>query len=294
PQQMAIVRDGQEEPEAHLGRTGGLPFVGAGWYRKELEIPDDVKSKKAILQFDGAMSYAEVYINGKEVGKWPYGYNSFYFDITDFVEPGKNQLAVRLENLPLSSRWYPGAGLYRNVHLMFSNPTKIDHWGTAISTERLEEDFAEIKVTTELDSPNGWDDLKLVTEIYDKDGNKVSEKSNDLGEYDELKKTQHFIVKNPKVWDLDTPYLYTAVSKLYQNDDLKDVYKSRFGIRTVEVKPNEGFFLNGKNIQFKGVNLHHDLGASGAAVNKAAIRRQVRIMKEMGANAIRTSHNMPA
>lgn len=294
PQEMAIVQDGQTKPEVHVGRTGGLPFVGAGWYRRTLEIPDQIKSKKAILQFDGAMSYAKVYINGKEVGEWPFGYNSFYFDITDFVEPGKNQLAVRLENLPLSSRWYPGAGLYRNVHLLISNPTKIDHWGTAISTERIEKDYAKIKVVTELDSPEGWEGLKLTTELYDDQGNKVAEQTDEIGEYDMLEKTQFFIVKNPKLWGIGQPNLYTAVSKLYKNDELQDIDKNRFGIRTLAIKPNKGFFLNGENIQFKGVNMHHDLGALGAAVNEAAIRRQIRILQDMGTNAIRTSHNMPA
>lgn len=294
PQKMAIVQDGQTKAVYHLGRTGGLPFVGVGWYRKEIEAPKDIQSKTAILQFDGAMSHAQVYVNGQKVGHWPYGYNSFYFDITKYLHSGKNQLAVRLENLPNSSRWYPGAGLYRNVHLTYSNPTKIAHWGTAISTEELRDEFAKLNVETRLKSPKGWEGLELKTEIHDATGQLVAEKVSPISKYDDLQSTQQLIVEQPQAWSPEHPYLYTAVSKLYKDGELTDVYTSRFGIRTIEIIPKKGFFLNGKNIQFKGVNLHHDSGPLGAAVNESALRRKVRIMKDMGANAIRTSHNMPS
>lgn len=294
PQEMAIVQDGQEKAKVHLGRTGGLPFVGTGWYRRTLDISGNMDSKKAILQFDGAMSHAKVFINGEKIGKWPYGYNSFYFDITDAVKPGKNQLAVRLENLPESSRWYPGAGLYRNVHLTIAPQTKIAHWGTTITTQELHPDSAELEMKTQLETPGDQNNLKLTTEIRDPEGHKVAEKTNEVDGSDPLSKTQNFTVEDPQAWSPDSPDLYTAVSKLYKNDDLQDKYKSEFGIRTIDVKPDKGFYLNGEKISFKGVNLHHDLGALGAAVNKAAIRRQIRIMKDMGANAVRSSHNMPS
>ncbi|WP_370288364.1 glycoside hydrolase family 2 TIM barrel-domain containing protein [Elizabethkingia sp. JS20170427COW] len=293
-QHMAITQDGQKEALEHAGRTGGLPFVGTGWYRKNITIPEGSAGKKIILQFDGAMSHAVVYINGEKVGNWPYGYNTFYFDISKFVKEGDNQLAVRLENLPESSRWYPGAGLYRNVHLIISEKTRIAHWGTAISTEKLEKDFAKIKINTEVEAPKDAKDLSLLTEIFDDKGNKVAEERAEITSYDELKKAQELIIPQPKAWSVESPTLYRVVSKLYQNGELKDISTSQFGIRTIEIIPDKGFFLNGVKTEFKGVCLHHDLGPLGAAVNKAAIRRQIKIMKEMGVNAIRTSHNMPA
>lgn len=294
PQEMAIVQDGQEVPEIHLGRTGALPFEGVGWYRRVLKLPEDIESKKTIIQFDGAMSHAEVYINGKKIGQWPYGYNSFYFDISDAVKPGKNRLAVRLENLPLSSRWYPGAGLYRHVHLIVSEPTRISHWGTTITTEHLEEDKAQVKMKTVLESPEEEGQLKLVTEIKDDQGHVVAEQSSDIRIEDHKEAIQDFEVENPALWSVDNPALYTAVSRLYKDDKLVDEVENTFGIRTIEVVPDKGFFVNGEEVIFKGVNLHHDFGALGAAVSDAAVRRQVRIMKEMGANAIRSSHNMPS
>lgn len=293
-QKMAISQDGQKQAMEHAGRTGGLPFVGVGWYRKTLELPKDVLQKKTIIQFDGAMSHAQVFINGKKVGIWPYGYNTFYFDISEFVQPGKNTLAVRLENLPESSRWYPGAGLYRNVHVILSGKSRMKHWGTAISTEKLENTFAEIKVQTEIETPTPNAQLQLTTEILDPLGNKVAEQTDAFTTFDELRKSQKLIIQNPKLWSVETPHLYTAVSKLFVNGKLQDVERQQFGVRTIEIIPDKGFFLNGVKTQFKGVCIHHDLGPLGAAVNEAAIRRQIRIMKEMGVNAIRTSHNMPA
>lgn len=294
PQQLAIYQDGQTKAMDHLGRTGGLPFVGVGWYRNEFEVPENINEKAALLQFDGAMSHAQVFVNGEKVGEWPYGYNSFYFEISKFLKPGKNQLAVRLENFPESSRWYPGAGLYRNVHLILSNKTKIAHWGTFISTEEVKPDFAKLKVETKVESSDKATTLTLTTEIRDIQGNSVAHKTDTLTNYDGNLKQQFLYVDDPKLWTLDDPHLYTAVSKLYKNGELTDITENKFGIRTIEIVPNEGFYLNGEHLQFKGVNLHHDNGPLGAAINRAAVNRKVKIMKDMGVNAIRTSHNMPS
>lgn len=150
-QEVAISQDGQKEAMEHAGRTGGLPFVGVGWYRTEFEVPQFAEGKKASILFDGAMSHAKVYINGEEVGYWPYGYNSFHFDITKYLKPGqKNTLAVRLENLPESSRWYPGAGLYRNVHVIVTEDAHIPIWGTFVTTPIVKKEFAKVNVNTKV------------------------------------------------------------------------------------------------------------------------------------------------
>ncbi len=299
-QNVAIKQDGQVKPSEHSGRTGGLPFVGTGWYRTKFSVPEFEanQSKSVTLQFDGAMSGAQVWVNGEKVGEWPYGYNSFYFDVTKFLNSdGKdNVLAVRLENLPESSRWYPGAGIYRNVHVIVKEDVHIPIWGTFVTTPVVNDKFAKVNLETKVKLPSGFEPnkYKLVTKIQDNSGNIVAEVTSVLTKYDNDKFVHEFIVDNPKLWDLDNPTLYSAVSKLYKGNDLKDEYSTPFGIRTIDIRPNDGFYLNGNKIDFQGVCNHHDLGPLGGAVNDAAIRRQVRIMKDMGANAIRTSHNMPA
>ncbi|MBD1420818.1 glycoside hydrolase family 2 TIM barrel-domain containing protein [Sphingobacterium chuzhouense] len=295
-QHTAITQDGQKEALEHAGRTGGLPFVGTGWYRRKITLGKDVQDKRSMLQFDGAMSNAVVFVNGKRVGNWPNGYNSFYFDISAFVVPGENVIAVRLENLSESSRWYPGAGLYRNVHLILSNKTKIAHWGTYITTPHIEADFAEVSIKTQIDRQleDMEETLVLRTEVFDQERQAVGYGNDTITPYDSRGKQQTIFVSNPKLWSPDTPTLYTAVSKLYVNGELKDTYETPFGIRSIEIIPNKGFYLNGEKTVFKGVCMHHDLGPLGAAVNESAIRRQIRILKDMGVNAIRTSHNMPA
>ena len=296
-QNVAISQDGQVKPSEHAGRTGGLPFVGVGWYRNKFTLPSFNKNKKVSIVFDGAMSNAVVYLNGKKVGNWPYGYNSFHFDITDFLKPGKeNILAVRLENFPESSRWYPGAGIYRNVHLIVTEPAHIPVWGTQLTTPEIKSAYAKINLKTKLerDEKTNVTDFYLETEIKDAAGKIVSSIKSRLGKYDDNIFDQELIVTNPTLWDIDHPVLYSAVSKLYEGNEIRDEYTTIFGIRTIEMIPEKGFFLNGKRVQFKGVCLHHDLGPLGAAVNESAIRRQLKIMKDMGVNAIRTSHNMPA
>ncbi|WP_461826890.1 beta-galactosidase GalB [Dysgonomonas sp.] len=296
-QVMAITQDGQTKAMEHAGRTGGLPFVGVGWYRLDFEVPAYMQGKKATLIFDGAMSNAQVYLNGQEVGFWPYGYNSFNFDITPFLKPeGKNTLAIRLENKPESSRWYPGAGIYRNVHLVINEDAFIPTWGTQLTTPVVNDDFAKINLKTTIQYSKGKnaDVYKVVTEVIDKRGNVITSDEKSLTQYDLGVVEQNLIVRNPLLWDTDNPNMYKAVSRLYEGSSLKDEYVTPFGIRTIEIVPDQGFFLNGKKTVFKGVCMHHDLGPLGGAVNDAAIRRQIRILKEMGANAIRTSHNMPA
>lgn len=296
-QNVAITQDGQKEAMEHAGRTGGLPFVGTGWYRTEIDVPEFTDGKKATLMFDGAMSHAKVYVNGREAGYWPYGYNSFYFDVTDLLRPGeKNTIAVRLENLPESSRWYPGAGLYRNVRMIVTDEAHIPVWGTYITTPEVNKDWAKVDVRTEISLPEQNGNYTLKTQIFDKSGKMVGEQSTPVGElkYSDNTLTQTFIVDNPELWSPDSPNLYQAITTLSESGIARDEYATTFGIRSIEVRPNDGFYLNGKKIVFKGVCNHADLGPLGMAINDAAIRRQIRLLKDMGCNAIRTSHNMPA
>ena len=296
-QNVAITQDGQKEAMEHAGRTGGLPFVGVGWYRLDFEVPHFAEGKRASIIFDGAMSHARVYVNGAEVGFWPYGYNSFHFDITDYLKAGEvNELAVRLENKPESSRWYPGAGIYRNVHIIVTEDVHVPVWGTQLTTPRVTDELALVALRTKVEgyADEDSDNMRIETVIFDAKGNAVASATDALSKYERGMFEQEIEVENPELWSVDTPTLYTAQSKIYLGEEVKDVYSTCFGIRTIEIIPDKGLFINGVETKFKGVCNHHDLGPLGAAVNDAAIRRQIRIMKEMGCNAIRTSHNMPA
>ena len=296
-QNLAITQDGQKEAMEHAGRTGGLPFVGTGWYRLDFDAPEFRAGKTATLVFDGAMSHARVWLNGHEVGYWPYGYNSFYFDITPYLKPGEtNTLAVRLENEHESSRWYPGAGLYRNVHLVINEDAYVPTWGTQLTTPVVKKEYAKVHLLTGLRMPEGKQlaDYRIVTELKDASGKVVATAENRGSKYDDGKFVQDFVVDHPALWTPETPALYTAESRIYEGNELKDEYTTRFGIRSIEIIPDKGFFLNGERTVFKGVCNHHDLGPLGGIANVAGIRRQIRILKDMGCNAIRTSHNMPA
>ena len=297
-QHLAIAQDGQKEAMEHAGRTGGLPFVGTGWYRRSLEIPSDLGDRRVFLRFDGAMSHARVYVNGKEVGYWPYGYNTFAFDITSFVRPGEaNTLAVRLENKHESSRWYPGAGLYRNVHLTFTSPVYVPLWGTQIQTPTIEASRAYVDVRTRIagTSTLAGRPLQVKTKILSPEGKVVAQREEEIQSAG-TERLYHtgFDVERPQLWDINQPHLYKYVIELSDGGRLLDRDTTTFGIRSIELKAGDGFYLNGRKLKFQGACLHHDLGPLGAAVNEAAMRRQIRTMQDMGVNAIRTSHNMPA
>ena len=296
-QNVAITQDGQKEAMEHAGRTGGLPFVGPGWYRLQFDAPEFVEGKSCRLIFDGAMSNADVYINGQHAAFWPYGYNSFIVDATPYMKAGEdNQIAVRLENYNESSRWYPGAGLYRNVHLVVTKDAYIPDWGTYVYTSKLGDSYAWIESNVEFAFPKNkqFADYRIINEIFDPNGMMVLSDSKAGTTYDDNMFRMKSLVENPQLWTPETPNLYTLVSKVYEGETLVDEVETVFGIRTIEIRPDEGFFLNGRKTMFKGVCNHHDLGPLGAIANEAGIRRQVRMLKDMGCNAIRTSHNMPA
>lgn len=291
-QNVAVTQNFETQASLKTGRTGGLPYVGIGWYRTTFH---STPGKQTTLIFDGAMSEARVFVNGKEACFWPCGYNSFYCDVTSLVnENGKNNtLAVRLENRPQSSRWYPGAGLYRNVHVVTTEKIHVPVWGTQITTPYVKDEYASVCLRTTILNA-GKTELTVVTDIMDADGQVVSTKTNKGVINHGQPFTQNFIVERPKLWSPETPVLYKAVSKIYSGDTLLDTYSTRFGIRTIEYIADKGFYLNGKRRKFQGVCNHHDLGPLGAAINVAALRHQLTLLKEMGCDAIRTSHNMPA
>lgn len=291
-QKVAVTQNGETEETWKTGRTGGLPYVGKGFYKTTINVPDTTGRSLALL-FDGAMSHAHVYVNGKQVAYWPYGYNSFYADLDGAVRPGENQVEVSLENLPESSRWYPGAGLYRNVHLIDRAKTHIPVWGTYLTTPYVSKEYATVKLRTELEGVSKGEDVTLTTVIRDKDGKTVASDTHNYKIYPGQDLTQNFIVRDPSLWTPETPTLYTAETSVSKDGKVVDSYSTRFGIRSVEVRNGEGFFLNGEKRQFKGVCNHHDLGPLGAAVNKSALRHQLEMLKDMGADAVRTAHNMP-
>ena len=292
-QVVAVEQNGETEKTVKTGRTGGLPYIGKGEYRTTFNVPE-VEGKSVSLVFDGAMSNAHVEVNGKEVGRWAFGYNSFHFCIDDAVKAGENTLHVRLENYPESSRWYPGAGLYRHVHLVVTDKIHVPVWGTYVTTPNVSAQHATVNVRTRIDGVAKGDKIEVRTELVDASGKVVSRNNTVYTAYPQQPAIQNLSVEHPVLWSPENPYLYKVVTRLVKDGVERDCYTTRIGIRQLEYIAEKGFFLNGKSTKFKGVCNHHDLGPLGAAVNRAAIRHQLELLKDMGCNAIRTSHNMPA
>ncbi len=292
-QEVAVEQNGETEKTVKTGRTGGLPYMGRGEYRRSFEVADTA-GERFTLVFDGAMSNPRVSVNGREVGRWAYGYNSFYIDLpAGVIKPGTNTITVELENKPQSSRWYPGAGLYRGVSLIETSGIRVPVWGTYITTPYVTAEEASVKLTTNIEGARKGEKVMVLTDIVDPQGKVVA--TNNSAYYSQGQPfTQNFLVKSPERWSPDTPALYEARTTLQVDGKTVDTYTTRFGIRSLEYIPEKGFFLNGEYTKFKGVCNHHDLGPLGAAVNRAALRHQIEMLKDMGANAIRTSHNMPA
>ena len=289
-QKVRIEQNGEKEATEKSGRSGALPWIGEGHYKRNIQIP--AGCKHAELMFDGAMAEPTVYLNGQKAGYWAYGYNTFRIDITPLMKAGDNLLEVHLKNVEESSRWYPGAGIYRPVKLIITGDDRIDPWKTFIRTTQLSSSQAVVDVTVGTGSPlaahQGFE-----IEVRDAKGKLVGhEHCSEISNSGEANLS--FTIQEPHPWSPETPYLYTAHIKYMQNGQLLDEVKQKFGIRTVKVSKEGGFQLNGVTRKIKGVCLHHDLGPLGAAVNKAALIRQIKTMKDMGCDAIRTSHNMPS
>jgi len=285
-----VIQDGETTPKYRTGRTGALPYVGIGWYRTKYNISASDLEEKVQLMFDGAMSNAKVYVNGHYVGERPFGYISFYFDITDFLKPGDNTIAVRLENFNSQSRWYPGAGLYRSVSVRKMNKTHIKTWGTFITTPKITKKHALIHLDLEV---LGEGNCVVVNEIIAPDGKQITKSSREITLNGEEKLSKDFKISKPKLWDIETPHLYTLKTSILKNGEVVDINTTNFGIRSIRFEL-DGFYLNNKKVRFKGVNMHHDFGPVGAAFHKELFVRQMKKMKEMGVNAIRFSHNPPA
>jgi beta-galactosidase len=279
--------------------TGKLPWQGEGWYRRGLEIPAGSNGKTVYLIFDGIMSNPEVYINGQLAGKWDYGYNSFYLDVTKFLTMnGKNLLAIHVDNRRHDSRWYPGAGIYRKVQLVVVDPVHVGVWGTQVSTPVIKPNYAEIRVMTTVLNQTGSKAEKIRVENVILNPGGVEIGRNETVKEIKPGASREFEITigltNPRRWDIVDPVLYQVKTNIYNGDQLTDTYYTPFGVRTVRITANNGLFLNDKRVQLKGVNLHHDHGPLGAAFFPRAMERQIEIMKSMGCNAIRTSHNMAA
>ncbi|MDG1929972.1 MAG: beta-galactosidase GalB [Flavobacteriaceae bacterium] len=283
---------------SYNARSGGLPFHGIGWYRKKFDIPNSVKGKHVTLHFDGAMNNAKVWLNGTLVGDRPYGYIGFSVDLSPYLNyGGSNVVAVQLAPEDFSSRWYPGAGIYRNTWLEINNEVHVPKWGTFITTPNITENEASVRVLTEVKNiANSDKEVSLQTVIYDPNNKEVGNTNSivQTKQNTTVEAVQTLSVETPMLWDLDKPNLYTAMTTIKFGDTVLDTYKTTFGIRTIAYGADFGFKLNDKKTRFKGVCLHHDLGPLGAAVNKRATERQLEIMQEMGVNAIRTSHNPPS
>ena len=288
---VAIEQNFETEKSEKSGRSGALPWIGEGHYKTTVTLPDDYGH--AELLFDGAMSEPVVRVNGKEAGRWAYGYNAFRVDITPFAKSGRNTIEVDLKNVEESSRWYPGGGLYRPVKLIVTPKTRLDEWGGWFRTTKIDKKKAELSMSALVNDDADNSDIKVTMTLTDADGNTVCEKSVPV-DASTGRATTTAEVKQPRLWSPETPYLYTMTTSLYRNGQLTDRTQKRVGIRTVDVSAKHGFRLNGVSRKIKGVCLHHDLGPLGAAENKAALIRQIRIMKEMGCDAIRTAHNMPS
>lgn len=287
-QKVAITQNGETEATEKSGRSGALPWIGEGWYRTTVTLPEGYEA--AELLFDGAMAEPRVTINGKEAGYWAYGYNAFRVDATPYIKAGKLDIGVHLQNLEESSRWYPGAGLYRPVTLILKRNCSIDDWSVFARTVSLKSDEAEVAVDMTV---RGHDEqVKAQIVMADATGNMVAEAQN-LAVKNGLVNTT-LKVKAPRLWSPETPYLYTLITKVTKDGKTLDEKQQKIGIRTIRVSRDGGFQLNGVSRKIKGVCLHHDLGPLGAAINKAALIRQIRTLKEMGCDAIRTAHNMPS
>lgn len=290
-QVVAIKENGEEKATEHSGRSGALPWIGEGYYKTQLVLPEG--TEQAELLFDGAMSEPVVYLDGKEVGRWAYGYNAFRVNITPYIKSPnyRGELEVHLKNVEESSRWYPGAGLYRPVKLITSGRVCFDVWGMNIRTLKIENDTALVAVDSKLNGCLIGDKPVITTEIIDRDGNIVAETQRRIAADGNCR--MELRIANAKLWSPETPYLYKIHTTAEIDGQVMDERTDNLGVRTVAFSKEHGFQLNGVTRKFKGVCLHHDLGPLGAAANKAAMARQIKIMKEMGADAIRTSHNMP-
>jgi beta-galactosidase len=281
-----------------VGNTGKLPWKGEGWYRKHFTPGLSDQNKNLFLVFDGVMASPVVYVNGKEAGRWNYGYNSFFLDITSFVKFGKeNVIAVYANTNNHGSRWYPGAGIYRKVQLVKTDQVHVNIWGTQVTTPIVENTSTDVRIINTLSNLSAsQQEVRVENIILSPSGNELNRSVNTTllkpGEKKDIEQT--VTLYQPERWDIINPVLHTVRTLVYKNNVLCDDSDVNFGVRSFKFTADDGFHINGRRVQLKGVCLHHDQGPLGAAFYPRAMERQIEIMKEMGCNAIRTSHNVPA
>ncbi len=277
---------------------GGYTVGGTGWYRKSFNIPEGYRNKKIYIQFDGVYMNCDVWINGKHIGNHPYGYTSFWFDLTDKIMPGKNNIiAVQVKNEGQNSRWYSGSGIYRHVWLRITDPVHIAQWGIRITTPEVSRSSAKVKINTKI--TNGTINpvsVKLLTIFLNSARNEVNrlETTKEFNPGDSYSISQEIFIHNPELWSVDSPLAQTAVSELYCNGILADRAETKFGIRSIKFSAGEGFLINGVHLKLRGGCVHHDNGPIGARANDRAEERRVELLKESGFNAVRCAHNPPS
>lgn len=278
------------------GIGGGALRGGVGWYRKTFTLPLSDKSKNIFIDFDGVYRNSEVFINGQSLGKRPNGYISFRYDLTPYLKFGKEQnvIAVRVDNSDQpNSRWYSGSGIYRNVWLVKTGSIHVDQWGTYITTPSVTDQSASVKIKTTITGSNTT--CTITTSVFTKEGKLIATADSKITSPAKgAEAEQQFVIPLPVLWSIENPYLYKAVTKIVTAGKVMDEYSTTFGIRIFKFDADKGFFLNNKPLKIIGVCNHHDLGCLGAAINTRALERQLQLMKGMGINGIRTSHNPPA
>ncbi|NGO06790.1 DUF4982 domain-containing protein [Streptomyces sp. HC44] len=290
----------EQTPTTEHGTTSGTGFLpgGLGWYRISFTLPSAYAGKRVSVEFDGVYMDSSVYCNGKLVGQHPYGYTGFALDLTDLLHTdGKtaNVIAVKVQNQLPSSRWYSGSGIYREARLVVTEPVHVRRWGTYVTTPEIEEGHALVRVETSVENASGAVRLVEVrSRVVDPDGRTVARETSTLKVGKSATETQQLTVNKPRLWSSDNPDRYTLLTELRVDGEITDTYRTPFGIRRAIFDPVDGMTLNGVPTKIRGVNLHHDLGALGAAVDADAVERQLKIMQDMGINALRTSHNPPA
>lgn len=294
-QYMGIAADGRPDGLKHSGRTGGLPVAGRVVYRKKIFIPVERCNDVITLEFGGAMFDCTVYVNDRKAGYRFYGYSSFQVDISSFVRFGEeNLIAVELNPRFGFSRWYPGAGLYRDVKLLFKSRTHVAYNGTyVVSSMDWDKNTAVIDIQTEVCNYDAEEGVLLTSIIYDAENKEVTRTVSPVHIENCQTVIQKLKIAEPVLWDLENPVQYRLVSEVTIGEKLCDRYETLFGVRTLEFSRDGGFLLNKKQVKIKGVCQHHDLGALGAAMHVDALERQLDILLEMGCNSVRTSHNPP-
>ncbi|MBU2881732.1 DUF4982 domain-containing protein [Psychrosphaera sp. B3R10] len=285
--------------KAYSARNGGLPVFGTAWYRKHFKLPTDLSRKVVSLTFDGVMANSQVFVNGHKVAERPFGYIAFQIDITPYINlHGKdNVVSVKLSPENFSARWYPGAGIYRNTWLEINDEVHVKQWETVVSTPIVKPSIAVVDYKTTI-ANSGYSDqnVEVITEIVTTEGKVITRanKAIAIAGKSELNVSHKLDISKPRLWDINDPYRYRVVTKIMRNGAIIEQESEPLGVRQIEYKANDGFWLNGRRVQIQGVCLHHDNGPLGASVNTRAIERKFEIMQEMGANSVRTSHNPPS